>query len=314
MGDGRADGASPSPDYSRHLLRSMERMHARLDRALGGREFESEEAMNEFLQRVLSGEVDEAPRKLTPLEQAQELIFDAWEEPDAARRIGLARQALRLSRDCTDAYVILAEEAAGSPEESRELYRLGVAAGERVLGKGLFEEQAGYFWGIASTRPYMRARFGLAQCLWLLGEREAAVSHAWELLRLNPSDNQAVRYILCGWLLALDRDDDAMRLLDQFADDQGAYRLFNDALLRYRRLGDTAASRAALRRARAHNPFVEQYLLGRRRLPATIPGSMGFGDDTEAICYADDGIAVWEATPGALDWLHRQTVAEPRPS
>jgi hypothetical protein len=35
------------------------------------------------------------------------------------------------------------------------------------------------------------------------------------MLRLNPGDNQGVRYTLAGFPLFLDRDDDLARLLQQ---------------------------------------------------------------------------------------------------
>src|SRR5215217_8161002 len=94
--------------------------------------------------------------------------------------------SLKVSPDCADAYVLLAEEDAGSLEEARELYQKGVEAGERALGRETFEEEAGHFWGILETRPYMRARQGLAVCLRELGEREEAIEDYREMLYLNP--------------------------------------------------------------------------------------------------------------------------------
>src|SRR6266508_371017 len=113
-------------------------------------------------------------------------MYDAWETPSPRERVRLARQALDLSPDCADDYVLLAEETARSAKEAADLYAKGVAAGERALGKPVFEEEAGHFWGIVETRPYMRSRLGLARALWALGKRQEAAAHAWELLRLNP--------------------------------------------------------------------------------------------------------------------------------
>jgi hypothetical protein len=59
--------------------------------------------------------------------------------------VTLAGQALELSADCADAYLLLAEEAE-SRAESLELLEQGVAAGERALGPEPFEEDVGYFW------------------------------------------------------------------------------------------------------------------------------------------------------------------------
>jgi len=40
----------------------------------------------------------------------------------------------------------------------------------------------------------MCTRAALAQVLWRLGRCEEAVDHQRELLRLNPNDNQGLRY------------------------------------------------------------------------------------------------------------------------
>ena len=93
----------------------------------------------------------------------------------------LARKALALWPDCADGYVLLAQ-AASSLEEARELLERGVAAGERAVGRRVFVEDAGDFWLIFETRPYMRAGAALGR----LGRREEAVEHQRELLRLNP--------------------------------------------------------------------------------------------------------------------------------
>jgi len=114
----------------------------------------------------------------SPVEAAQEIMYDAWESADPKRRLALARKAMETSPDCADAYVLLAEESAPSLNEALALYRKGVEAGERTLGKEGFEEYAGHFWGFIETRPYMRARAGLAQCLWESGKRQEAVAPA----------------------------------------------------------------------------------------------------------------------------------------
>ncbi|MGO9900130.1 MAG: hypothetical protein ACLP0J_10660 [Solirubrobacteraceae bacterium] len=118
-----------------------------------------------------------------PRYRAEDLIYEAW-EASGPRRAVLARQALALWPDCADAYVLLTQ-AASSLEEARELLERGVAAGERAIGQRVFVEDAGDFWLIFQTRPYMRARAALAATLWRLGRREEAVAHQRELLRLN---------------------------------------------------------------------------------------------------------------------------------
>lgn len=102
------------------------------------------------------------PEDTTPAEQAQELMFEAWEAPTRKQAIALARKALRLSPDCADAYNLLAEATTKTYEDALELYRQGMEAGARALGKATFKRDVGYFWGLIKTRPYMRALSGVA--------------------------------------------------------------------------------------------------------------------------------------------------------
>jgi len=190
-----SDSTSSFPDR-----RAMEKTLADIGRLLSEREFESIDEVNAYIEEVLaSGEIPPSPAQ-TPLEQAQDLMYQAWDS-SGKRRIELARRALKISEDCADAYVLLAEKAASSLAEAKHLYQQGVEAGERALGEKAFKEDAGHFWGILETRPYMRARAGLAQCLWMLGERDQAIAHFTDMLRLNPNDNQGIRYILATCLL-----------------------------------------------------------------------------------------------------------------
>jgi len=142
----------------------------------------------------------------TDLEKAQDLMWEAWDEPVPSKRIAMARRALEVSPDCADAYVLLAAETAKNHEEALDLYQKGIAAGERALGEKAFEENVGYFWGILETRPYMRARNGLAECLQEMGRTSEAIEHFKELLRLNPMDNQGNSDVLLMCYLDAGRD------------------------------------------------------------------------------------------------------------
>jgi tetratricopeptide (TPR) repeat protein len=236
------------------------------------------------------------------LAQAQSLIFRAWETTNRKWRIVLATKALAISPNCADAYVVLAE-AAVPLKQSLELYRQAVQAGERTLGKRAFREDVGYFWRILETRPYMRARAGLARCLWESNQRNAALEHYRELLRLNPNDNQGIRYILASCLLELDRNEEVARLLDLYPGDVAATWPWTSALLAFRKQGDNPDSRSRLAAALEVNPHIPAFLLGKKQLPRRLPDLVGFGDESEAICYAAENLKVWQASIGALLWL-----------
>jgi len=237
------------------------------------------------------------------VDAAQQIMYDAWEAGSRRQRVALARKALKVSPQCADAYVLLAEETARTADEALDLYRQGVEAGERALGKAAFKKYAGRFWGFLETRPYMRARFGLAQALWAKGLRDEAVVHYQAMLRLNPGDNQGIRYTLLNCLLELGRDTDAGKLLNRYKRDGAAAWVYSEALALFRREGDSRASRAALERAVEANLLVPAYLLGRKRLPSVLPALIAMGSADEAVAYVHDAAAAWAAAPAALAWL-----------
>jgi tetratricopeptide (TPR) repeat protein len=292
--------------------RAMERATLEIDRFMARSAFHDIEQANEALRRHFSGPLDAIPSTAsTPLEKAQDVAYQAF----AARgrlRVKLAREALALSHDCADAYVILAEQT-GDLAQAREIYAQGVAAGERALGPQIFTAEVGRFWGLVTTRPYMRARFGLAQCLETIGQIDEAIGHYRELLRLNPDDNQGVRYSLLTALLARSRDDDAGALLSQFRDDPSALWRFGHALWMFRREGDSPAARESLGQALRANRHVRKYLAGKEPLPETDPPSSAFGSEEEAIIFARALSGVWRATRGAREWLRTATRARKSP-
>lgn len=292
--------------------RVMERTLVEIERYVADAEFTSEAEMNAAIQERFRGPVDRIPSTATtPREMAQDLVYQAF-EARGRRRITLARRALELFPDCADAYGVLAE-AAPDRATACELYAQGVAAGERALGPETFTEEAGHFWGVLATRPYMRLRFGLAQSLEALGRHPEALEHYRALLRLNPNDNQGVRYSLLAGLLVEGRDDDAGALLDQFGDEAGALWSYGRALWVFRREGDSDAARARLRRALDANRHIPRYVTGDAVWPGTLPDSYAFGSEEEAvICVAEQGEA-WQATPGAAAWLTAQARLERSP-
>jgi hypothetical protein len=120
------------------------------------------------------------PPEDTPLSRAQDVMYRAFDTREPEKRVELARAALEISPDCADAYVLLAEESKGR-KDAIQLFEKAVAAGERALGPDAFANDVGHFWGLIETRPYMRAREGLAVQLWSSGRRDEAIgdTHWW---------------------------------------------------------------------------------------------------------------------------------------
>lgn len=293
--------------------KATERVHADLGRILKEQNFASIEDANEFMAKLLrnTGGVLPKTKPATPLEQAQDLCFDAWDAPSPRRAVALAKEALRLSPDCADAYNILAAMDAQSPEEALLLYEQGVAAGERALGAKFFEENKGYFWGITETRPYMRAREGVAQCLWMMGRTQEAADHYRALIELNPNDNQGNRSALLAIHFQQGRIEDAEELLKRYPDDALADFAWGRVLAAILR-GDEKGARRHMREALRMNPHVGAYLSGKKRMPKHIPQSVDWGQPSEAAAYVRLFGSAWRSRPEAMDWLRQQTVRQKR--
>jgi tetratricopeptide (TPR) repeat protein len=247
------------------------------------------------------------------LDQAQELIHRAWETTGRQACINLARRALEISPLCADAYVLLAEESAQSLPEASDLYARGVEAGEFALGPRSFKEDVGHFWGLLETRPYMRARCGLAQTLWALGEREAAIAHYRDLLRLNPNDNQGVRDLLAACLLTIGDDAGLAQLLEQYDEDAGTTWCYTKTLLAFRTGGDCKRARSRLAEALESNAHVPAYLAGSKKVPRELPPYVTWGGEDEAAEYARAHGTAWHATSGAVDWLAQASLEQAPP-
>jgi len=242
-------------------------------------------------------------KRRTKLQRAQDLMYQAWAETNPAQRLILAHQALALSPDCADAYVLLAEEEADTLGHALELWQQGVEAGERALGKRYFEKEAGNFWMMLETRPYMRALEGLAGIHWRMGRKGEAAARYREMLRLNPGDNQGMRYLLLELLLELGRTSEAEALLQENEEDTSAAFEYNRALLAFQRSHDDAKATRLLRAALHENPHVPAYLMLEKRVPARLPDYVGWGDENEAAAYAASFLNFWRRTAGAVEWL-----------
>lgn len=280
----------------------LEKVMASLTRIFGGKDFMSDAELDALLDsKMASGEIPPSAA-LDPLDEAQSLIYEAWNSEDIVK-VELAHRALDLCPDCADAYVILAQEEATSKEAALTLYRKGVEAGKRALDPALFTKAVGKFWDLMETRPYMRARLGLAECLWDLAKKEEALGHLRELMRLNPADDQGVRYILLQCLLESGADEELGALLERYGKDTSPEIRFTQALWLFRRQGKGAAANAALKEAIRANPNVPAFLLKRKKLSKRLPTAAREGSEAEAEAYAGGAMDPWHGTLGALEWL-----------
>jgi tetratricopeptide (TPR) repeat protein len=288
--------------------RVMEQTLRDIHSALASREFATVEDANTFLATQV-GKPPKRPPAQTPEGQAQALVHDAFSARGRLRQ-KLAREALQLWPDCAEAWVLRAEEM---PDLERRLdyYRHGYEAAQRVLGPKPFAEDVGHFWGVIETRPYMRARHGLAGALWDTGRRDEAVDHWQDMLRLNPDDNMGVRDTLVPHLLEARRDAEAEAVLLRYEEDSSATLAYARALLEFRRHGAGPEAQARLDAAIRGNSHVPKYLAGRVAIEDPPLDSYRLGSDDEAQVVFAMLFMAWTSTDGAVEWLGR-SIRPPR--
>jgi tetratricopeptide (TPR) repeat protein len=283
-------------------LRSLESQTATLHRAIEEQEFDNIDEINEFIKTKLQDGRFQSAKPKTDLEKAQDLAYQAF-DAFGRKQLQLARKALEICPDCADAYVVLAEREVDL-DKTYELYKNGLDAGRRALGDRYFKENAGSFWGLIKTRPFMRALLGLAQCCECMDLEQEALDYYNELLRLNPNDNQGVRDSLLCFLLDLGKDKDAEKLLKRYKKDNiFALWCYSRALITFRQKGDTASARKHLQKALQVNPMVSDYLLEPELLPGFGSESFSLGSQEEAILCVEKLEGPWHDTPGAIEWL-----------
>ena len=272
-----------------------------ISKLLQGQDFDSVEEMEAFLEREIVGREPPPPKIEGPQDEARELALEALDY-QGRRSIAMARKALALDPDCAHAHLVLADRAHDT-ETAINHYRDAIAAAERTLGPEIFVEEAGFFWAISETRPYMQAVKGLADTLVWRGEIDEAAELYTELLRLNPNDNQGVRDILAPVLMLLGDNTATQRLLDEYSKDVTASPAFNAALVAFRRRGDTKVARKRLARALKRNTHIAPLLLGRTEMPDELPSGYTLGSVEEATYYFTCAALAWANSFGALDWL-----------
>ena len=246
---------------------------------------------------------------VSPGDKARDLIRQAWQEPNRANRVTLAYEAISLSRQCADAYTILAEDAAETHGRALKYFHQAVRAAEQGLdhdpGNDLDQVSRRF---INQIEPYLYAKDGLASTLLSIGKQTKGVGHYQDMLRLMPKDPMSIRFHLLALLLDLSRYQEADDLLAAYQDDPSPAWLYTRALRQFQRQRNTKNARGALEKAWKINPYVPDYI--------TIQGGpeyhypAGFSpDEEEADRYARAFRYLWQRTPGAVKWLRNNSPA-----
>lgn len=276
-----------------------------------GQDFGSIEDLNaKLVDLTRSGRLSEkaqAWKQDDPKWRAQELAYDAMEADDPFDAIRLVNEAQKLDPDCTDAQRLMVSLLPMELDNRIQLMREVVGKAERNFGDQFFEENKGHFWGVLSTRPYMRAMQELSELLTVADKLEDAIAVCERMLVLNPNDNQGVRYALVGLYLATKQGQTASDLLSRYPGEEDYTAVFAwGRVIEHWLASRVSDARSALLRARNVNSFVEGYLTGTRKLPRRLPSSYRPGDESEAQVAVAHLSPACVRLPEFTAWLRKQ--------
>ncbi len=233
-------------------------------------------------------------------ERAREVLHAALARGDDPEHA--AKAALAVTRECAEAWLLLADFAA-SREEARDLVRRAVEAATHALGSAGLAEGRGRLGETADGAAYLQALAASARHQAASGRVEQAVQSFFGLLAMDPRDPVPVRGDLLLLLLAEGRDDEAEEIVARFPEEASADWMLGRALVRFRRAeADDAKERATAALARAVRAF-----------PAAARSIVEGAPAGSSSTAADPLLArAFASTDGASEWL-RATLASTTP-
>lgn len=174
---------------------------------------------------------------------------------------------------------------------------------KKNVGEEFFKENEGNFWAIPETRTFMGCLFEQTLLFWQYNEKDKAIDQLKYLLKLNPRDDQGVRYVLLAYLLELDMLEDAQSLMMSYGDDYSTYWSFCELLLDIKKQEDSAIIEMEFGMCVECNEYVVPYLIGDEKIPSDAVGSYDDGDRNEAIFYVQSAGDAWFNDKNALNTL-----------
>ena len=119
------------------------------------------------------------------------------EQKDAGDRSAAEKILMELCQAglrCLDAHAHLGNLVFDRrPQDAIRHYEVGLRIGELSLGDNSTDVLP---WGLINNRPFLRCMHGYGLCLWRLGRFDEAENIFHQMLWLNPSDNQGMRFLI----------------------------------------------------------------------------------------------------------------------
>ncbi len=188
--------------------------------------------------------------RFSELDDAWELVEEAWDETNLRKRKRRATSALKKSADCAGAYLILGQL---EPDDDKRiaLFTQAISVSRQTLLPETLEEVAVDIWDLPEIETAMYGYLYRAMSYFAMNLKNEAITDLKEMLRLDPLDRLNARAHVLLMLMDFGDDDAAEKfsriLASSYAPD--VVTTFATALVQYRRFSDSIFSRRTLAEA-----------------------------------------------------------------
>ncbi len=273
-----------------------------LARLIEKENFNSEEQVLDYIKNF-----EEYNKKFPAMSKEEadsdKLLSKAYKYKKEGRKgIELAREAIEIYPENSDAYLFLADSSKDM-DEAQKLYETAARLRKNKLGKKFFKTMKGRFWQHIEARPYLFALEGVAECLFFKNEFDRAVKVLEEMLELNPYDNLEIHYMLLTALVGLDDLSKYERFIKENKYEENVFFDYTNALYHFKKYGPMIKTKLELQKAYKYNPFVPYFLFNVEDMieEKSKPKRGTIVDD--AVDYVVYAMGVWYHTEGAIEWL-----------
>lgn len=273
-----------------------------VDNEIKCEEKQKEKIKEETLDEVCVSKVEAEIIEDEDLKKANKIANEAWNQKNYKKKAKLAKEALKISENCAEAYIILSYDNSLSINEQKILVLKAVEAAKNVIGEENINKYIGKFLDLEVTRPYYSAKYRLGNLLWNINEKLEAIKEFTDLINLDPEDRLLIRGVLLSWLITENLDEEVLNVLNKYKNDYLPSTKFSKALYLFK-IGKLEEAERALRIANASNPFVIDYIIKQKRIPTNPPELKSLGTEEDAVYYMKNAEIAWNSVNGARSWV-----------
>ena len=245
------------------------------------------------------------------MEQSDELLFEAYDEPIKSKAIKLAKKALEINPDNIDAENFITKFETNTIRKLKRYKETLDKEHIKLQKEEMFnKEEIGIFWGLIETRPYMRTKHCYMLTLMELGRYTEAIKQGEELLRLCKNDNQGIRYLMIGLYTVLEKFEECENLYKKYPENS-TFMLFALSIMYYKK-GDYKKTKKILKEIQENNEYILGYLKQEIKFTKVkinnfeAEGGYSCGSEAEAYFIVKDYKYLLATVPSFIEFVERE--------